>query len=521
MQIKDTFHIYILLLAAILFISLYPASGQSIDISLPLHRSVYQRDQTSKATVPLAVQFKNSDVRKFSYKVEKLNIVTGESPMPETIEVLNVSENGLFQADLQVNAGWHKLTIQTYAVDNSLLETNEVKFGVGEVVFSAGQSNIQGIELGSEGSPLLPGSTYDGLSLINQNCFCKKTFPFPVFEKMERGTFDTQKKIAPNGNQNLWCYEVAARKISDDNGGIPVIFFNTASTGTSLMNWSESADNRNAITSSPWTINCNPDVGQWGSEGAEGHPYLTLRTALNFYGGMFGARTVLWHQGESDKIIGTSKDTYREGLVNVINRSRQHFNSGLAWTISRVSYFPPGTSGAVIQGQEEAKNSLSNTSWGAYYSDDFTGSGVFRQSDNLHFNQAGLVALGNQIATGYYTPYGLPPGFTPLADLAPVPALATPGINVTGADGTYTLTVNGNHQSYCWVNQNGPINNCQFTTQSITVSSGKWRCYVTHTDNAPVAGHEQQNISLTRNVELPLTHFQNSLGTGSTARIIE
>ncbi len=505
---KTRFPGYLLLLAVFTF----PASGQHIDISLPLNRSVYQRDQASKATVPMAVQFKNGDARKFSYKVDKLDVITGGSPAPVTIETLNVPENGLFQTNLQVNAGWHKLTIQTYAADNSIMEISEVKFGVGEVVYSAGQSNLQGIGLGAEGSPLLPGSAYDGLSLINQNCFCKKTFPFPVFEKMERGAFDTQKKIAPNGNQNLWCYEVAARKISDENGGIPVIFFNTASTGTTVQNWSESADNRNAVTYSPWTKNCNTDIGEWGSEGAEGHPYLSLKTALNFYGGMFGARAVVWHQGESDKHIDTQKDAYRTALVNVINRSRQHFNPNLGWTISRVSRFYSGTSSNVIQGQEEAKNSLSNTSWGAYYSDDFDGIDVFRQSDNVHFNQAGLIALGNQIAAGSYTPFGAPPSYTPLAALTPVTALAVPNVNVNESEGVYTLTVSGDHHSYCWVNNDGPINNCQSTSQSITVSSGKWRCYVTHTDNAPVPGHEQRNISLTRNVELPLTSFSPSLG---------
>ncbi len=520
---KNSFQKYTRLLAAFAFPGLYTASGQSIDISLPLNRSVYQRDAASKATVPVAIQFKNADTRKFSYKVEKLNVITGGSPVPETIEFLNVPENGLFQVNLQqVSAGWHKLTVQTYNAENSPLETSEIKFGVGEVLFSAGQSNIQGIGLGAEGSPLLAGDAYDGLSLINQNCFCKKTFPFPVFEKMERGTYDTQKKVAPNGNQNLWCYEVAARKISDDNGGIPVIFFNTASTGTLVMNWSETANNRNAITSSPWTINCNTEVAEWGSEGPEGHPYIALKTALNFYGGMFGARAIVWHQGESDKVIGTSAATYRAGLVNLINRSRQHFNPGLAWTISRASYFPSGTSEAVIQGQEEAKNNLPNTSWAAYYSDDFRGAGAYRQSDDLHFNQAGLVALGNQIATGYYTPYGLPPGYTPLNALPPVTSLNVPDVNVTEeSGGSYTLTVDGNYQSYCWVNQNGPINNCQSTAQSITVSSGKWRCYVTHTDNAPVQGHEKQNVSLTRNVELPLTRFQGSLGTAAPLRIID
>lgn len=511
---------FLSLLAAFVFLNSPVTPAQSVDISLPLDRSVYQRDQSSKAMIPVAVQFTDPNAATFTYKVEKLNVVTGLSPMPEQIGSLSVPANGLFQTTLQISAGWYRLVIQAYSQAGASLESGEVRFGVGEVLYSAGQSNMQGVELGTEGPPALPGNAYDGLSVINQNCFCKRTFPFPVFEKMERGASDTQKKIAPNGNQNLWCYEVAARKISDDNGGIPVAFFNTASTGTTVMNWSESADNPNAVTQSPWTINCNTDIEQWGSEGAEGHPYLSLRTALNFYGGMFGARAVIWHQGESDTHLGTSKETYETGLINVINRSRQHFSGNLAWTISRASYFPPNSSASVIQAQEETRNSLSNTSWAAYYSDDFTGANVYRQNDGLHFNQAGLTALGNQIAAGYYAPYAAPPGYTPLASLTPVTALTAPEIAVSESGGQYTLSVSGSYDSYCWVNDNGPISGCQSTASSVTAGSGKWRCYVTHSDSSPVPGHEKRNISLTRNIQLPLIRFQPTLGMESSGQAI-
>jgi hypothetical protein len=494
------------------------ANGQSIDISLPLDRSVYQRNASSNAQVPIAIQFENADARKFSLKVDRISAQTGASPVPVSIETANIPTNGVFQTTRQLSAGWYRLEIKTIRQDNTELETASVKFGVGEVIYTAGQSNIQGIELGTAGSPVLPGEPYDGLSAINQNCFCKRTYPFPVFEKMVRGADDTQRKVGPTANQNLWCYEVIGRQVSDHLGGVPVALFSTASTGTTVGNWSDSANDPNAITHSPWTVNCTTSIPQWGSEGAEGHPYLALRTALNFYGGMFGARVIVWHQGESDNHVGTATSTYQEQLQNVIHRSRQHFDGNLGWAISRVSLFPPASNGAqIIAAQENAKNSTPNTIWGAYYSDQLTYEMGQRQSGNGHFNQEGLKSLGQQIALGYDAINTTPPGgasYQGISTLSPVEARPVPTLSIAKAGSTYTLTVDGTHQSYCWVQDDGPINTCQYTTQSISVSTGKWRCYVTHLDPNPVSGHEKRNVSLTRNVRLPLTDFSPSLSSG-------
>lgn len=82
--------------------------------------------------------------------------------------------------------------------------------------------------------------------------------------------------------------------------------------------------------------------GIWvDSEGPEGHPYRGLKTALNYYGGMLGARSVTWHQGEEDAEIGISQATYAFKLDTLITRSRLDFNGNLGWAISRVSRFGP------------------------------------------------------------------------------------------------------------------------------------------------------------------------------------
>lgn len=497
-------------------------SAQSIDVSLPLNRSVYQRNAASNAQVPIAIQFKNAESVKFTYKIDRINTQTGSLLTPTVLQTLQIPANGLYQNVVQLDTGWYQLEVSTYRVDNSVTETNTLKFGVGEVIFSAGQSNIQGIELGTAGPPVLPGSPYDGLSVINQNCFCKKTFPFPVFEKMERGANDTQKKIGPTGNQNLWCYEVVGRNVSDSNGGIPVAIFNTASTGTTVGNWSDSANDPNVTTHSPWTQNCNTTVPSWGSEGPEGHPYITLKTALNFYGGMFGARVIVWHQGESDNHVNTPGATYQSQLQNVIARSRQHFNGGLGWAISRASFFGTTTNGQLISAQENAKNNTANTIWGAYYSDQLTIENGRREA-NSHFNQNGLKAIGEQIALGYDELNTTPPGgagYQGITTLTPVSAREVPQISVVQAGGNYTLTVEGDYQSYCWVQNDGPVKECQSTSQSIVATSGKWRCYVTHSDPSPAPGHEKRNQSLTRNIQLPLTNFTPALSINPRSEIV-
>ena len=228
--------------------------------------------------------------------------------------------------------------------------------------------------------------------------------------------------------------------------------------------------------------------GIWtNTEGPQGHPYRGLKTALNFYGGMLGARSVTWHQGEEDGQIGTSQATYQLKLSDVITRSRLDFNGSLGWAISRVSRFGGGTSDvrpSVIAAQEQVKNNKAPTQWGAYFSDDITGAD--RGSDGLHFSPSGLTKMAEMYSsTGTYAGNfngGNLLGFTQvITPMAPA-IIATFTNNRTSV----TLGVAGNYSEYCWVKNEAKMDACLHITPTITMPNlesspiENWRCYVTN-----------------------------------------
>ena len=489
------------------FISL-TSIAQSIDVSLPLNRAVYQRNTNNQATIPVRLQVNESSATEIRIKFEKINYKTGLTPIPSIIEEHTLAQDGLFDKDYTLTTGWYVLTITTYDHKQNVVSNHTSKVGVGEVFISAGQSNSQGTPLSAEGGPpLLSGLSYDAIQAINQNCFCKKEYPFPIIERMERSAVDGQKKIAPNGNQNIWFYEVLGREIADKTEGTPVLFFNAASTGSSIENWSTSANSSSAITNTPWTVNCSKDVLEWNSDGPEGFPYRALSTSLRYYGGMFGVRSILWHQGETDNYINTTAANYKLQLENVITRSRQHFNANLGWAISRASHFPGFANNSnIVSAQTTVKSAIKNTTWGAYYSDNYIGANMYRQSDNLHLNPEGLKKIGQMFANGTTDNLEKPNGFVTPWTLQPIEAARVPTISVeNGTD----LVIDGQYTSYCWVRDNGNINNCDYFSTSSNIlpnpKPGKWRCYVTQISPTSDSNQFQRVTTLTGNVTMPLT----------------
>lgn len=222
------------------------------------------------------------------------------------------------------------------------------------MIFFAGQSNAQGVNgVRSPGYGKDPGDPdyspeYDCVSVINNtvDCYCKSTFSFPKFDNLERGAFNGDKQIAPNGYADAWYYEALGKKIVDKEAGkvIPVVFFNVGYGGTSINNWQVSANNPNGTTPNPFgPTNCGTDLNS--SFEPVGQPYKGLKTSLNYYGGMLGARGVVWHQGESDALtdvinsthVGGTRSYYNTALSQVIAKTRQDFDGNLGWAISKAS----------------------------------------------------------------------------------------------------------------------------------------------------------------------------------------
>ena len=508
----------------IFFLSIYGGLCQtSVKISLPLDRTVFQQSSFNNTTFQLAGQVKfynpSSSNPAPEYQIESLNKNGGVISISQnwTNAGINYSATGFFNKTITLSTGWYRITVRYNGTN-----TNAVKVGIGEVIFAAGQSNAQGVELGggNGGIPDL-GTNYDCITTVNENCWCLKTYKFPVFNQMEYTATDGFMKVAPNGNQTLWCYQALGKRIVDKNPAVvtPVVIFNAGSGGSGIDNWKVSSENENNTTVNPMmgVLNCdynNPDPSkfpQWGSEGPEGHPYRGLKTSLNYYGGMLGTRGVIWHQGESETKLrlenSPDASNYQSKLQAIMNATRVHFSTNLGWAISRVSKIQVSeairTDNSVKSDQVAVKISgdATKTKWGAYYSDEITD----RLSDNTHFNANGLSKLAELYDTGNFT--GNTAGGNQGGDILTLTPVdfnnrQSLAVNVTNpTTNEITMTVSGVYSAYYWVSNEGKITDSPSNkrTQSITVNNtgtDRWRCYVVDSKG---------NVAITQEVGLPVS----------------
>jgi hypothetical protein len=414
-----------------------------------------------------------------------------------------VADGGLFSVNITLPTGWYRINVQqNTGLFGNTTTTKSVKVGVGEVIFFAGQSNAQGVNgVRSPGFGKNPGDSdyspeYDCVSAVNNfaDCYCKNAFTFPKFSQLIRGAFDTDRQIAPNGSADVWYYEALGKKIVDKEPGkvIPVVFFNNGQGGTTVENWKLSAGNSIGSTLNPaGYFNCS-----FSGEEPAGQPYKGLKTSLNYYGGMLGARGVVWHQGETDALpniitdvhggAANTRSFYNTALSQVIAKTRQDFNGGLGWAISRVSRIKRGSDTYiepnVRDGQTDAKSGNSNTQWGAYFSDDITD-----RIDGTHFNTEGLKKMAEMYSsTVNYTENNNGGNILGLTQVTPV---LSPKITpiFTNNRTTVTLGVSGSYSDkYCWVKNEAKMDQCSYTTSTITLPNldnsptERWRCYVTN-----------------------------------------
>jgi hypothetical protein len=114
-----------------------------------------------------------------------------------------------------------------------------------------------------------------------------------------------------------------------------------------------------------------------------------LENALNILG-RDGFRAVLWHQGESDALSGTSTELYSERLNSLIAQSREDAGFDVPWGVAIAAYLPSTSSRAearVVAGQESVIEDDPLVFRGPL-TDDLIGSRW--RSDTIHFNEAGL-----------------------------------------------------------------------------------------------------------------------------------
>ena len=329
-------------------------------ITFPVNRAVFQRSRFNTGQIPIAGTFQ-ARIEKVEARLIPIN---GGSPVDWTVIAANPSF-GTYIGGLYAQAGWYKLEVRCLRNGSIVGVSGIEKVGIGEVFVISGQSNAQGYE--NRGNP---AAVDDRVNCIT-NFFSYGQItepPFPIIAQMTENV-----KIAPFGNGS-WCWgklgDLLAEKLN-----VPILFINTGFEAMGIEAWSKSASG---------------ERGQdfySGNFALPGYPFENLRKSLHYYANMFGVRSVLWHQGETDNDKRTTTEKYRQELENVIYRSRGDTGKDISWMIARVSRVKTGTYQPVIDGQNQVIQNVLNAFEGP--NTDVIGD----RTDGVHFFGNGLIEL--------------------------------------------------------------------------------------------------------------------------------
>lgn len=391
-------NIFIILLCGLVGNSSF---GQFVFLSYPIEKSVIQRNAANTASVTVAGQVVSSSLlATVGYRFRPLS-ASGVAGAAGPTTTLPLTSNGMFFGTTMMSKGWYLCEI----IYNGIVYASS-RFGIGDVFIIAGQSNGQGMNDKTWNLP--PTTNYpEWIVGSSDSKNCTKNLPemFGSFFSFSNAN-DIVKhgSLSPTGN-TIWCYGVLGKLISDANGGMPVAFFNAASGGSTITQWYQGSQSLAAPNGYTGLQFCDggtfqgPFIGQ---------PYTPLKSALNYYGSIFGVRGILWHQGEaeSDPNLGgaykvTTSADYTAKLTAVINKSRADFaNPNLTWFISNVSVTNwQGPNPTIRAGQTSAVNAGSGV---VGPDSDYDGAvvtqGIWRK-DGTHFEESynsSLTWLGNK-----------------------------------------------------------------------------------------------------------------------------
>lgn len=485
----------------VLFSLLGSSLTAQLTISSPLNNAVYQRNASSQASLIINGLYTQEIVT--SIQARLLN-PDGNLPIlgfDWTIIVKNPTK-GTFSGQLnQVPAGWYILEVKAVRAGVSVASSSINRIGIGDVFMIAGQSNAQGW---TGGNPV--EATNPKVVTHDFNMYCRnEVIPFPLFQQIQS---NSKTSI---GGRDAWCYGKLGDNIVSTTG-FPVAFFNGAASGSKVDNWTQSING--SATTHPFTLaqfcslqeengirpeNMPPQSAFFGM------PYLNFKKGLNFYNSMFGARSVLWHQGESDNVTVTPTQTslgYQTGLNTLINQSRNDFSANLPWVIARVSFINQ-SSDVVLTTAQTGMLNLPNQIFLGPETDDLNNNNPSyansRDLDNVHFKNQGLIELANR-----WSNFLNPTFFT---NSTPVIANTPPQVTTSFVNNTTILmSVPAIYSSYKWVAADGGGNfgfgNASVgNSNTLQKTSGTYRCWVTTANgnmqiSAPVNVNQVINLGL-------------------------
>jgi Carbohydrate esterase, sialic acid-specific acetylesterase len=347
-----------------------------ITLNMPANRSVFQR-VNNLASIQIGGNL-DANYSELQVKLEVLN--GGIAVNWKTLKTNPTA--GPFRVTLpNVTAGWYELEVRVLQNGIPVGTIAEVpRVGVGEVFIVAGQSNAQGGRNNADfATQIYYGAQDDRVNCIDyfENS-PTSNFPYPIISKIAPET-----NIAPRGLAS-WCWALLGDRIAQ-NWNVPVLFFNAAAGATVAQNWSDSA---NEI----------PYYNYYGNYITDNSPYLYLKKSLEYYGKIYGVRSVLWHQGETDIFqfdeLPEKKTNYKNNVLNIIDKSRTQIGGNLSWMIARVSRFSDWTSTGLIQCQTEIGSIPNLNTFIGPATDDIQPGSIYRDG-GVHFKGTGFIELAD------------------------------------------------------------------------------------------------------------------------------
>lgn len=439
-----------------------------ITVSHPISNAVYQRNSVNQANLIISGSY--SQPIATAIQARLLN-ASNATPIPG-YDWSIIQENptmGYFSGQFSnVPAGWYTLEIRSLRSGTVLEATTVNRVGIGDVFMIAGQSNGQGY-LDNSNNPIGLASNSEKVVTHDYGVYCSnENLPLPVMSQILELTKPSTAGFAS------WCYGRLGENIVNSTG-FPVAFFNSGASGSTSDNWKVSSDGgttNNIFTGQQFCSTVDENNGRPYSIGL---PYSNFKRGLNYYNSLFGARAVLWHQGESDKVQNVSASTYQTNVNYVIAKSRNDFSNNLPWVISRASFID-GAPSTVITGAQTGLINNANQIFAGPETDGINNNSVAGSRDNINLHFSKIV--GMPLLADAWSSYLNSSFFN---NSNPIAANTPPTISVSYVNASQlTLSVPSGYTSYKWVSGDFAYGNSSFgTSNTLTVSSGTYRCWVT------------------------------------------
>ncbi len=310
-----------------------------LEINEPSERAIFQRGEEHRAKAPLLCLCAG-EVDRVEARV--LDCRSRATVLEWTV-VPRAKEKDSFRAALDLAGGWYRLEVRALRHGEVVGSAAVSRVGVGEVLLTCGQSNSA-----NHGQP--PQKAGD--DRVSSCDFATGRW---------RHADDPQPGASGEGG-SPWP---ALGDLLAEEYQVPVGFFCVGVGGTPVVYWTAQAH-----------------------EGAERIKAALQRVAPR------GVRSVLWHQGESDSIAGTSADDYAKMLKSVILQSRKEAGFDVPWGVALASYHPAVTATAeymagIIAGQRKVIAETPGVFKGPE-TDTYSKRGFL--CDSVHFNEKGLAA---------------------------------------------------------------------------------------------------------------------------------